>query len=114
MRQSSVIIYPLRSTYELCCVRNVCCRINPLQVTLSYFHLGIIGLMVYGLSIFLHRMKHGGNRWSGTVKTLRMYPVFGSFSEKREHIFDLSFIDTSINLLLTYFLSLFFSLIFFL
>jgi Tfp pilus assembly ATPase PilU len=62
----------------------------------------------------LQQRKHGGNRWSGTVKTLRMYPSFGSFGEKREYIFDLSFIDTSINLLLTYFLSLLFSLIFFL
>jgi hypothetical protein len=57
VRQSSVIIDPLRNTYELCCVRNVCYTIDPLQFTRSYFHLGIIGLMVYGLAIFLHRME---------------------------------------------------------
>jgi hypothetical protein len=55
--QFSVIIDHLHNTYELCCARNVCCRIDPLQFTLSYFHLGIIGLMVYGLAIFLHRKE---------------------------------------------------------
>jgi hypothetical protein len=57
VRQSYVIIDPLCNTYELGCVRNVCCTIDPLQFTLSYFHLGIIGLMVYGLAIFFQRME---------------------------------------------------------
>jgi disease resistance protein RPS2 len=33
-----------------------------------------------------------------------LQPFFRKFSEKREHMFDLSFMDTSISLLLTYFL----------
>ena len=48
----------------------------------------------------LKQRKNGGNRWSGTVKTLRM-SFNPSFSEKRKHIFDLSFMDTSISLLLS-------------